>query len=166
MAVLCVAKLLSIDPAHADQAFSTIKVPNGRNETFYFHNQPCVLNLIKNPTGANEVMKVIEEDTAEKTILIVLNDREQDGTDISWIYDTFFEKLMKDETKHMIISGARCYDMAVRLKYGGWKQGIEIHEDMEESVKALLNSSSHMYVIATYTALQPVRNLLVTLGKA
>ncbi|MCB6437594.1 DUF1727 domain-containing protein, partial [Erysipelatoclostridium ramosum] len=74
-----------------------------------------MLNLVKNPTGANEVMKVIEEDENEKSILIILNDNAQDGTDVSWIYDTFFEKLMQQTTKRMIVSGSRCYDMALRL---------------------------------------------------
>lgn len=39
-------------------------------------------------------MKVIERDPALKQIVIVLNDREQDGRDVSWIYDTHFEKFM------------------------------------------------------------------------
>lgn len=165
MAVLGIAKLYHIDASNANKAFTTIKVPDGRNETFTFHQQRCVLNLIKNPTGANEVMKVIEDDASEKTILIVLNDREQDGTDISWIYDTFFEKLMDEHTEKLIISGARCYDMALRFKYGGYKKDMELHEQMEDAVKSLLASSTTMYAIATYTALQPVRNLLVSLGK-
>lgn len=44
----------------------------------------------------------------QKSILIVLNDNAQDGTDVSWIYDTFFEKLMKNTTKRIIVSGSRC----------------------------------------------------------
>ena len=123
-----------------------------------------MLNLVKNPTGANEVMKVIEEDENEKSILIILNDNAQDGTDVSWIYDTFFEKLMQQTTKHMIVSGSRCYDMALRLKYGGYTGELEVQEQMKEAVTALLKSKETMYVIATYTALQPVRNLLLAQG--
>lgn len=165
MAVLCVAKRFQIDVKYAEQAFSNIKVPNGRNEEFTFHDQTCVLNLIKNPTGANEVMKVIEEDHNDKTILLVLNDKDQDGTDISWIYDTLFEKLMTAETKQIIVSGARCYDMALRLKYGGYQEHIDIKETLQDGVEALLQAQHTMYAIATYTALQPVRNLLLTKGK-
>lgn len=46
-------------------------------------------------------MKVIEMDPSDKNICIVLNDNDQDGTDVSWIYDTFFEKLMKESTKKL-----------------------------------------------------------------
>ena len=164
MAVLAITKQFSIDPKYAEKAFLTIKVPDGRNETFAYHNHKCILNLVKNPTGANEVMKVIEEDHIDKTILIVLNDHAQDGTDVSWIYDTFFEKLMMDSTQHIIVSGTRCYDMALRLKYGGYKEEIEVQEDLKDAVASLLKSNCTMYAIATYTALQPTRNLLLNQG--
>ncbi|MGX8851494.1 MurT ligase domain-containing protein [Amedibacillus sp. YH-ame10] len=161
MAVLCACKLFSIDPQYAKKAFENIKVPAGRNEILEINGHTCTLNLIKNPTGANEVMKVIEEDESEKTILLVLNDNDQDGTDISWIYDTFFEKLLNQRTKHIIVSGTRCYDMALRLKYSGYEETIELHESLQDAVTSLLNANGTMYAIATYTALQPVRNLIV-----
>ena len=121
MAVLCVADFFHIDMQYAAKTFETMDVPDGRNEEFNFNGQKCVLNLVKNPTGANEVMKVIEEDQDDKTVLLVLNDHAQDGTDVSWIYDTFFEKLVNEKTVHIICSGTRCYDMALRLKYAGYR---------------------------------------------
>lgn len=160
MAVLCVTDFFGIDTQYAAKTFETIDVPNGRNEAFTFHGQKCVLNLIKNPTGANEVMKVIEDDTNKKTILLVLNDNAQDGTDISWIYDTFFEKLVNENSVHIICSGTRCYDMALRLKYAGYKERIEVEENLEKAVASLKKADTAMYAIATYTALQPVRKLL------
>lgn len=166
MAVLSIAKLFAIPASCAKKAFKEIKVPDGRNETFTYHDHSLILNLVKNPTGANEVMKVIEEDHSTKTILIVLNDHAQDGTDVSWIYDTFFEKLMCDETDKIIISGSRCYDMALRFKYGGYTGNMEIYENLKESVSALLKADTTLYAIATYTALQPVRNLLISEMKA
>ena len=57
--------------------------------------------------------------------MIVLNDREQDGTDVSWIYDTFFEKIMKDSTKEIICTGLRANDMALRIYYGGYKRSFK-----------------------------------------
>ncbi|MEG2544882.1 MAG: MurT ligase domain-containing protein [Longicatena sp.] len=160
IAVLAIAHIFHIEPKLAETTFQQILVPQGRNETLNFNGQTCVLNLIKNPTGANEVLKVIEEDEHDKTILLVLNDNAQDGTDVSWIYDAFFEKIMQSTTKHIICSGKRAYDMALRLKYGGYTQEIEIHETLQDAVDALHKENQTIYVIATYTALQPVRNLL------
>lgn len=164
MAVLCVVKLFKLNIKSAANAFTTIKVPDGRNEVLHINDTICTLNLIKNPTGANEVMKVIEEDTSLKTILIVLNDNDQDGTDISWIYDTLFEKLLHKETMHIIVSGTRCYDIALRLKYSGVEKGIEVYESLQDSVDAFMKSDYTHYAIATYTALQPVRSLLLAKG--
>lgn len=166
IAVLAVADLFNIPATCAKKAFKEIKVPDGRNETFAYHNHSLILNLVKNPTGANEVMKVIEEDHSKKTILIVLNDHAQDGTDVSWIYDTFFEKLMCEETTKIIVSGTRCYDMALRFKYGGYTGEMEVYENLKDSVSALLKADTTLYAIATYTALQPVRNLLISEMKA
>lgn len=164
MAVLAIAKLFDIDTTYAQKAFQQVRVPDGRNETLHIQGKTCILNLVKNPTGANEVMKVIEEDTSDKTILVVLNDNAQDGTDVSWIYDTFFEKLLQPQTKRIIISGTRCYDMALRLKYAGYEGELCIHEALKDAVHALLEGEHTLYAIATYTALQPTRNLLIAAG--
>lgn len=166
MAVLSIAEIFGVDTAYTSKAFEDIKVPDGRNEIFDYQGKKLILNLVKNPTGANEVMKVIEEDHNNKTILIVLNDSAQDGTDVSWIYDTFFEKLMHQETRKIIVSGTRCYDMALRLKYGNYQGTMELHESLKDSIDALMKADTTMYAIATYTALQPVRSLLVSKIKA
>ena len=70
--VLDVAKQYNISKECIEYVFSHAPKPAGRNESFYANGQTCVLNLVKNPTGANEVMKVIEKDPEDKTIVIVL----------------------------------------------------------------------------------------------
>ena len=159
-AVLLVAKLYKIPDTFVERAFSNISIPDGRNETIQFSNTSCVLNLIKNPTGANEVMKVINEDLTDKAILIVLNDQAQDGTDVSWIYDTHFEKLINDHTKKIIFSGSRAYDIALRLKYAGYTNEMEIYESLDEAVSKFKILPYNLYAVTTYTALQPTRKLL------
>lgn len=160
-AVCSVAKLLSIDSKLVKAVFDHAPQPWGRNEHFSFNGQECILNLVKNPTGANEVMKVIEADDRKKSVLIVLNDHDQDGTDVSWIYDTHFEKILAKETSTIICSGTRAYDMALRLRYEGTEKKIIIHEDLQEAVDALFAQHDNiLYAIATYTALLPTRNVI------
>jgi lipid II isoglutaminyl synthase (glutamine-hydrolysing) len=159
-AVLAIAKQYNISMDVVKKVFANAPQPAGRNETFHSNNKTCILNLVKNPTGANEVMKVIEKDNEEKTIVIVLNDREQDGTDVSWIYDTFFEKIMKDSTKEIICTGLRANDMALRIYYGGYNGVISVVETMDIAIKAALASNYKVYAIATYTALLPCRNAI------
>ena len=59
--VLNIAKNYGISVDCVKSVFSHAPQPAGRNETFKSSDQTCILNLVKNPTGANEVMKVIEK---------------------------------------------------------------------------------------------------------
>lgn len=159
-AVLAAARSAGVDPKLAEEVFARAERPAGRNERFEKAGRDCILNLVKNPTGANEVMKVIEKDPAKKTIVIVLNDNAQDGRDISWIYDTVFEKLMDDSTEEIICTGTRAWDMALRIYYGGFTGKIRPEESMEAAVHEALQAP-HVYAVATYTALLPTRNTIV-----
>ena len=158
--VLNMAKNYGISLDCVKSVFSHAPQPAGRNEMFKSEDQTCILNLVKNPTGANEVMKVIEKDPSDKTIVIVLNDREQDGTDVSWIYDTFFEKIMTNSTKEIICTGLRANDMALRIYYGGYEGPLSVVDTLDVAVKAALASKRTTYAIATYTALLPTRNAI------
>jgi UDP-N-acetylmuramyl tripeptide synthase len=52
---------------------------------------------------------------------IILNDRDADSTDVSWIWDVDFEQIaeMDDHLKQLYLSGTRAKEMALRLKYAG-----------------------------------------------
>lgn len=160
-AMLAAVKQFKLPVSSVQEVFRHAPVPFGRNEKFMKGDQEIILNLIKNPTGANEVMKVIERDPRNKSALIVLNDAEQDGRDISWIYDTHFEVLINDQTSHIACSGSRAYDMALRLHYGGWDQDIYVDPSLEQALSASLKDTQVLYVIATYTALYPSRAAIV-----
>ncbi len=159
MAVLSIAKLHDISFDVVNTVLEKFELNDGRMERFNIGRE-CLLNLVKNPTGANETMKYIQRDTADKDILIILNDNEQDGTDISWIWDANFELIVCDNVKHIICSGLRAYDMALRLKYSDYKGQIIVEESKEASVSCLKQLENNAYVIATYTALQPIRSIL------
>lgn len=160
-AVLAVKEVFRLDLDAAIQVFQNAPQPLGRNEHFSYNNQQCILNLVKNPTGANEVMKVIDKDNDTKVICIVLNDHEQDGTDVSWIYDTFFEKICKQSTKKIVCTGTRAYDMALRIYYENYNGNIEVIESLDKAIQESLKPGLKTYVIATYTALYPTRNTIV-----
>lgn len=156
---LTVMKTLHLDYTYANQVFETFVLKEGRNEA-YALKQPCVINLVKNPTGANEVMKYIIAQPGDKNICIFLNDNDQDGHDVSWIWDAHFERLNVPEVKHIICSGLRAYDMALRLKYEGLEDRITVIEDSTQAIEWLNDASLASHVIATYTALHPTRAIL------
>lgn len=128
------------------------KSPAGRNQHFDLQGREVVLNLMKNPTGANEVIKVIEQDTRKKTLFLLLNDREQDGTDVSWIYDAQFERLNHANISSIYCTGLRAGDMALRMWYGGYEGPIQLVNQLSD---ALNQSDGLTYIITTYTAILP-----------
>jgi UDP-N-acetylmuramyl tripeptide synthase len=158
-AVLTVMKCLKLDPQAANHVFSTFVMKEGRNEVYQL-KKPCVINLVKNPTGANEVMKYITAQKGDKNIAIFLNDNDQDGHDVSWIWDAHFERLNQPDIHTIVCSGRRAYDMALRLKYEGLEDHIKVIENSEECIHWLNEADMDSYVIATYTALHPTRAIL------
>ena len=74
--------------------------------------------LVKNPVGANEVLRTLALEPGEHDLLGVLNDNIADGRDVSWIWDADFE-LLAGRVRRLTCSGTRAAELAVRLKYAG-----------------------------------------------
>ena len=157
LAVISIAKLLDINYDEVNNMFKTFKMNDGRMEEFNI-NRPVLLNLVKNPTGTNEVLKYIIKDKSKKDLWIILNDNGQDGYDISWIYDVKFE-MLKGQVDNIICSGKRGYEIALCLKYNDLNN-IKVYTNEEKALSKFSTLNNKGYVLATYTALQPVRKLL------
>lgn len=156
---LTVMKTLKLDFNAANEVFQSFVMKEGRNEVYQL-KKPSVINLVKNPTGANEVMKYIIARPGDKNICIFLNDNDQDGHDVSWIWDAHFERLNVPEVKRIVCSGLRAYDMALRLKYEGLEDRIIVIENATKAIEWLNDANLESYVIATYTALHSTRAIL------
>ena len=151
-AVVSVAKLYDLD---AKEAIKTFKLDNGRAENVKINGCETIINLAKNPTGANVSLRTLNEDKEEKELLFVLNDNSADGKDVSWIWDINFN--VQNVTR-IVTAGTRAYDMAIRIKTSGFDENkIEPYLDLKKAVQALYKTNTKKYVIANYTALQPTR---------
>ena len=95
----------------------------------------------------------------DKNVMIILNDHDQDGRDVSWIWDAHFDLLIDEHTKRVLCSGTRAYDIALRMKYEGY-ENIEVYERVEDGIVRLKELKEDAYVIATYTALQSTRSII------
>ncbi|MBR3347402.1 MAG: DUF1727 domain-containing protein [Solobacterium sp.] len=156
---LCLLQALGLDCRKADEVFRNYVLKEGRNEVFELQ-KPCTVNLIKNPTGANEVMKFIVAQPGDKNVCILLNDNDQDGHDISWIWDAHFERLNDPNIKTIVCSGLRAYDMALRLKYEGLEDRIQVIENPTDAIRWLDEANLESHVISTYTALHSTRAII------
>ena len=141
----------------------------GRVETIEVNGKPVSILLIKNPAGANEVLRTLRLEASDGglDLWIALNDRIADGRDVSWIWDADFE-LLADDVRQVVCAGTRAPEMALRLKYAGWPQSaLEVNEPIRASLdRAVEEADGHLYALPTYTALLELRNLLADRGLA
>jgi lipid II isoglutaminyl synthase (glutamine-hydrolysing) len=141
----------------------------GRVETIEVAGKPVSILLIKNPAGANEVLRTLRLESTDGRIdlWLALNDRIADGRDVSWIWDADFE-LLADGVRRVVCAGTRAPEMALRLKYAGWPQeAIEVIEPIERSLdRAVSTAPGRIFALPTYTALLELRTLLAHRGLA
>lgn len=132
----------------------------GRAERFSIDNKQVLVQLIKNPTGASEVLRTINQSSA---LLIIINDNYADGRDVSWLWDTDFE-ILSEYDSDIVVSGIRADDMALRLKYAGINpEKIITVYDIRSAINFSLNNVSEieqLIIMPTYTALLEMQQVL------
>jgi lipid II isoglutaminyl synthase (glutamine-hydrolysing) len=125
--------------------------------------------LVKNPAGANEVLRTLALEPGEHDLLGVLNDQIADGRDVSWIWDADFE-LVAGRVRRVICSGSRAADLATRLKYAGIDTArIELQPELTRALSQAAGVDGErapLYALPTYTAMLALRELLVARGEA
>jgi lipid II isoglutaminyl synthase (glutamine-hydrolysing) len=151
------------------EGLESMRAVFGRVETIEVADKPVSILLIKNPVGANEVLRTLSLESGDGglDLWLALNDRIADGRDVSWIWDADFE-LLADGVRRVICAGTRAPEMALRLKYAGWPQdSIEVIEPIEASLdEAVSAAPDRLFALPTYTALLELRTLLAHRGLA
>jgi UDP-N-acetylmuramyl tripeptide synthase len=160
---------LGLAPEQIRIGLEAMQAVFGRVETIEVAGKPVSILLIKNPAGANEVLRTLrlESGDAGLDLWIALNDRIADGRDVSWIWDADFE-LLADHIRRVVCAGTRAPEMAVRLKYAGWDvSSIEVQDAIAPSLdRAIAAADGHLFALPTYTALIELRKLLADRGLA
>lgn len=147
-----------------DDMLSSFNPQNGRNEEFLIDGTKVILNLAKNPAGFNQNIGSVMTDRNLKDLIIVINDRAQDGIDVSWLWDVDFERLAEERIRSITVSGIRCQDMRLRLKYVDIPCMLE--EEVETAIrKRIADGCKNLYVLVNYTALYPTGKILKKLEK-
>lgn len=139
----------------------------GRTEKLRLGARDLAILLIKNPAGANEVLRTLTLEEGELELWIALNDHTADGHDVSWIWDADFE-LLAGRARRITCSGTRAEEMALRLKYAGVEAELEVERDLERSLDAATTrgDGATLYALPTYTALLELRRILTARGAA
>jgi UDP-N-acetylmuramyl tripeptide synthase len=142
----------------------------GRAETVRVGGRDLSILLVKNPAGANEVLRTMTLEPGEHDVLAVLNDNVADGRDVSWVWDADFE-VLAPHVRRAICSGTRADELALRLKYAGVPTDrIAVHAGLSDGLDAALaggaDAGARLFALPTYTAMLALREELVRRGVA
>ncbi len=159
LAVYAVASHSGVDMDGFQKMLDNFNPENGRIEHFNIKDTDIELNLAKNPAGFNQNINAVMADPKDKDIIILINDRDQDGNDVSWLWDVDFDRFAQENIKSITVSGIRCQDMRLRLKY------VDIESRLEPNIATAIKSKvengvKNLYVLVNYTGLYSTRNIL------
>jgi UDP-N-acetylmuramyl tripeptide synthase len=167
LAAASLALVLGAEPAAVAAGIRRCEAAFGRFERIKVGERSVLLLLVKNPAGANEVVRTLVAGGPPRIAVVALNDDIADGRDVSWIWDVDFEPLL-EALERVVVTGARAYELALRFKYGGLDPGrIEVEPALERALDrgvALTPETGELIVLPTYTAMLALRRIAAARG--
>ena len=152
---------------HVVAGLEAVEPAFGRAESVTVGGRELSIMLVKNPAGANEVVRTLALEPGEHDLLGVLNDRIADGRDVSWVWDADFE-LLAPHVRRAVCAGTRAPELALRLKYAGVpEESLIVEPDLDRALDAAVGGGDgRLFAIPTYTAMLELRERLVERGVA
>lgn len=129
------------------RGMATVHAPAGRFAVGTVGTTRTRLLLAKNPAGWAESLALATSDP----VVLAIDSAAADGRDVSWLWDVDYEQL---RGRHVICTGPRAQDLAVRLDYAGVAHSVEPH-----LVKAISPLGGTVDVLSTYTPFQRLLDL-------
>ncbi|MGH3972389.1 MAG: MurT ligase domain-containing protein [Pseudonocardiaceae bacterium] len=147
LAAACAA---GVPGGQAASALREVEVVAGRYAVVRRGSQDLRMLLAKNPAGWAGMLSILSE---PRPLLVIINAREADGRDTSWLWDVPFEQVTR---RPVLASGERAADLGVRLSYAGLE-----HQTVSDPLTALAALPDGMVdVVANYTAFRYFRRRL------
>ena len=167
LAAASLARALGASPDAIQAGLQGFSAAFGRFERIPIGERSLLVLLIKNPAGANEVVRTLVAGGAPKVLLVALNDELADGRDVSWIWDVDFEPLLAGLDR-LVATGERAAELALRFKYAGLSESaIEVVPSLDEALDrglALTAAGAELTALPTYTAMLALRDLVARRG--
>jgi UDP-N-acetylmuramyl tripeptide synthase len=165
LGAIATARQIGVPVSESVRSLAGMKAVFGRVERIEIDRTSLSILLIKNPAGANEVIRTLALEPSPIDLWIALNDRIADGRDVSWIWDADFE-MLAGRVGRVTCSGTRAAEMALRLKYAGWptERTIVVSDPSDALDRALESAGEQLFALPTYTALLDLRKLLADRG--
>jgi UDP-N-acetylmuramyl tripeptide synthase len=147
---LAAAHALGVPVERAASALREVTAVAGRYAVVHRGSQDLRLLLAKNPAGWAGMSSMLSQ---PRPLLVIINAREADGRDTSWLWDVPFEQFTH---RLVVASGERAADLGVRLSYAGLD-----HQTVMDPLAALaILPAGEIDVVANYTAFHQLRRRL------
>jgi UDP-N-acetylmuramyl tripeptide synthase len=167
LAAASLALALDVPLGNVAAGLERFRAAFGRFERVAAGDRQLLLLLIKNPAGANEAIRTLEDGGVPQTLVIALNDEIADGRDVSWIWDVDFEPLLA-KAGTIVVSGERAAELALRFTYAGFpRERLELIGDLEQALERgleLTERGAELAVLPTYTAMLKLRAIATQRG--
>jgi len=163
-AALCLRLGASLDDVAS--GLRAVTAAFGRAETVAVGDIELSILLVKNPAGANEILRTLALERDELDVLAILNDRTADGRDVSWVWDADFE-LLAAKVRHATCAGTRAAELALRFKYAGVPADrLSVVPSLQRALDDALGNTvgGRLFALPTYTALLELRDELAHRG--
>lgn len=132
----------------------------GRMESFPLGKRGARMILIKNAAAADQTLNEVCRAPGETTLVLAVNDRTADGTDISWLDEADFGMLARrGKIMRVYVCGDRAEAAEKRLK----RENIPCQScrNYDKLIESLRDEDSFIFILPTYTAMLELRAKLV-----
>ena len=153
---LVAAAAIGTDPATAARHLAPVQEVVGRYGRLAYRGRLVRSLLVKNPAGWGEALDMI---AADRPVLVVINAREADGRDVSWLWDLPVEAL---RGRALAVAGERAADLGVRLSYAEIPH--HTHPDPLAALETL--PAGEVDAVANYTAFRDLQQSLTRKDRA
>lgn len=132
----------------------------GRMESFPLGKRGARMILIKNAAAADQTLNEVCRAPGEKTLVLAVNDRTADGTDISWLDEADFGMLARrGKIMRVYVCGDRAEAAEKRLE----RENIPCQScgNYDKLIESLRDEDNFIFILPTYTAMLELRAKLV-----
>ena len=132
----------------------------GRMESFPLGKRGARMILIKNAAAADQTLDEVCRAPGEKTLVLSVNDRTADGTDISWLDEADFGMLARrGKLGRVYVCGDRADAAEKRLE----RENIPCQScgNYDKLIECLQDEDNFIFILPTYTAMLELRAKLV-----
>lgn len=166
LAAYSLARTFDVDHHAIAESFTQVKRIFGRQEEITIHNKSLHLNLVKNPVGFNEVLRLLALEDQPFDLITLFHNNYADGKDITWIHDTNladFNQLPIDNLYH---AGMVKEQVFQAFQEAGFETNrMHIVDNFEDILRKIESSQqTQFHILASYTATLAFRKLLIDKG--